>query len=180
MPKFGEIIVDDFPPLARDAIHCAVISMIAGEDLTGGERVGFIKGSHRNDLAVTEGLCPDNVLGIVDPFLGDTFIVKEGQKFWMFLFPGSISGLQHRWQHPAFGEDTTPPDRQKAGDYLRKMSDSAGIGFLRFLEMIEQGGGLVDQSSPLCYSTLSSYDREQYEIYMGRPAPSEVDFHCAC
>jgi hypothetical protein len=27
--------------------------------------------------------------------------VKEGEEFWMFLPPGSVTGLRHEWTHPA-------------------------------------------------------------------------------
>jgi hypothetical protein len=42
----------------------------------------------------------DQPIGVVDPFLVKP--VEPGQRFWLFLYPGSITGLRHVWSHPAF------------------------------------------------------------------------------
>jgi hypothetical protein len=36
----------------------------------------------------------------VDPFLADP--VQPGQMFWLFLYPQTITGLRHVWEHLAF------------------------------------------------------------------------------
>jgi hypothetical protein len=39
-------------------------------------------------------------VGVVDPFLFE--LVKPGDRFWLLLNPGSITGLRHDWSHPDF------------------------------------------------------------------------------
>lgn len=81
----------------RDAIHIAVIPMIAAHELHAGQHVGVIE---KDKAGYSE-----NPVGIVDPFL--RVPVPEGAKFYLFLYPGSITSLRHHWVHPAF-EDIPP------------------------------------------------------------------------
>lgn len=76
----------------RDAIHVAIAPVMAGETLARGTRIRILP----------EGLAfrdEDNGIGIVDPFLR-TAGVAIGERFWMFVEPGTISGLRHDWHHP--------------------------------------------------------------------------------
>lgn len=64
---------------SRDAIHVAVIAVLADRKLMPGQRMEH---------------------GIVDPFL--TTPVNAGERFWLVLFPNTITSLRHEWLHPAF------------------------------------------------------------------------------
>lgn len=80
----------------KDAIHIAVAPMTAAHCLHPGERVGLVKTDYGDC-----GLCDRaDCIGIVDPFLGET--VKAGERFWLFLDPGTVTSLRHVWTHPAF------------------------------------------------------------------------------
>jgi hypothetical protein len=79
----------------RDAIHIAVAPVTAAERLTPGQHVGLVR---EGDLELV-GLC-DRSIGVVDPFLATA--VEPGQRFWLFLYPNTITGLRHVWTHPAF------------------------------------------------------------------------------
>ena len=74
----------------RDAIHIAVAPVVASTALNPGQHIGVEFGSSTLHDCV----------GIVDPFLKAP--VKPGQRFWMFLYPNTITSLRHNWTHPAF------------------------------------------------------------------------------
>ena len=78
----------------RDAIHVAVEPVQAACTLRAGEHVG-------KDTFGTYGPV-GNPLGIVDPFLKE--IVREGEWFWLLVYPRHITSLRHVWSHPAFEE----------------------------------------------------------------------------
>lgn len=93
IPKLGNLITDK---QHRDAVHIAVAPVTAGMALWPGQRVGFVGNAH------TVGIT-SNTIGIVDPFL--TNQVQEGEMFYMFLLPNTITSLRHEWTHPVFEEE---------------------------------------------------------------------------
>ena len=88
----------------RDAIHFALAPMVAAVNLNPGERIG-IRG-----FEAAPNLMPH--IGIVDPFL--IHQVKQGERFWLFLFPGTITSLRHAWTHPAFADDTGESEKVRS------------------------------------------------------------------
>jgi hypothetical protein len=94
--KIGQIIMDE---QHKDAIHVAIAPVVASHRLYPGQPIGL--GNQGYAYATVADPC-----GIVDPFLTKT--VEEGQKFWMFLKPGTITSLRHEWTHPAFRNASHP------------------------------------------------------------------------
>jgi hypothetical protein len=91
--KLGQLIT---VPRQRDAIHIAVAPMISGATLRPGQHVGIGESGHAVPLA-------ENLIGVVDPYLMKP--VKVGEKFWLFLYPNTITSLRHEWAHPSFSAD---------------------------------------------------------------------------
>ena len=92
-PQLGRLIEND--DRRRDAIHIAVAPVTAAERLTPGQHVGLIE--EGNVELVGPG---DKNIGVVDPFLATA--VEPGQRFWLLLYPGTVTGLRHVWTHPVF------------------------------------------------------------------------------
>lgn len=90
----GLILPDDTH--GRDAVHVAVVSARASENLSPGQDVGFTGDGESVGIAATH-------IGIVDPFIKGS--IHEGQRFWLYLYPRTITGLRHIWTHPAFPDD---------------------------------------------------------------------------
>lgn len=100
-PILGQLITED--ERRRDAIHIAVAPVTAAVALTPGQHVGLV-GHDTEQVGPT-----DNCIGIVDPFLQQD--VESGQRFWLFLYPNSVTSLRHYWTHPAFMSKLPSPAR---------------------------------------------------------------------
>jgi hypothetical protein len=94
--RIGELVPDG--EMRRDAVHVAVAPVEASVNLTPGCRVILLVGSSTKVRVAADYEGAD---GIADPFL-DQEVIEIGQRFWMFLFPGTITGMRHSWRHPAF------------------------------------------------------------------------------
>lgn len=78
-PKLGQ---EPSPADGRDAVHVAVVPMLALRTLQPGERLQH---------------------GVVDPFLAAP--VKAGQRYWLCLRPGLVTGMRHVWQAPGIDDE---------------------------------------------------------------------------
>lgn len=141
-PQFGRLVPADFPD-ERDAIHIATAAVFATEDLNPGDHVGFI--TKDNDKMGRSEIAP---LGIVDPFLPKP--VKKGERFWVFLYPGTIQSLRHNWSHPSFDvrqqlirtiEETPAKKRMKA--FAAELSQDASESLITFEELIDHATAYV-------------------------------------
>lgn len=116
----GGLLPDD--AWGRDAVHVAVFSAFSSDTLYSGERVAIVNEEGGKDMRVSRN---GTSVGIVDPFLSD--YVEPGQRFWVYLYPRTITGLSHRWSHPAFEPQTetpsvyvTPATKLESEEWLRK------------------------------------------------------------
>jgi hypothetical protein len=107
----GRLVTD--PKAGRDAIHVAIAPCVAAEDLEPGQHVGLVGGEP--DLA---GSHASRLVGIVDPFLTET--VRKGQRFYLCLYPNTVTTLRHHWSHPAFDEDEARKEAATAIPVFRR------------------------------------------------------------
>lgn len=170
-PKLGHLITEDGPEIRRDAVHIAVIPMIAETDLYAGDSVALtpdckkafrrsrVNRSWNNENQEVTEVPQEGAVGIVDPFLLGS--VPAGSRFWLFIFPGQVTTLQHAWTHPAFpdSEQARPPAGSKAESeaWLRAYA----IRFYDYSTPEEGYRKLLEQmvSGTICYEGTDMHDR---------------------
>lgn len=101
----------------RDATHVAVVPMIAAEELAPGEHVGLVDDKDKS----AAGTDTQQLIGIVDPFL--VAKVKIGQRFYLCLYPRSVTGLRHQYAHPVLDGDSASISK----DWISKWAAANGI-----------------------------------------------------
>lgn len=99
-PEVGKLITDK--DAKRDAIHVAIAPVVAGQELRAAMHVYLKNGIA---LAHSYGLSrQSDTIGIVDPYIGKEDL-KSGDRFYLFLYPETVSSVRHDWIHPAFPSD---------------------------------------------------------------------------
>lgn len=115
----------------RDAIHIAIISVTADCPLKPGTDVAV---ATRDDdfFAVVEG----DKVGIVDPFLKKE--VKKGERFYLLLYPNTVTSLKHSWEHPGIKEIQKPEDKTKerAKKDLMEFAEDNRISYQELLDIL--------------------------------------------
>lgn len=153
-PKIGEKIRGD---AERDAIHIAIIPVIADDDyLWPGVKIRLRHGSH---TLVFRDEYSEESIGVVDPFLDGG--VKRGEKFWCWLFPGTITGMRHHWQHPAFDQEI-----EKTGEHEQWLRSFAERWGFHWSEMIENASEEGEYVTAYGYDLHSAEELgEDYELF---------------
>lgn len=164
----------------RDAVHVAVIAVKAAKTLKPGLRVSIDK----------DGIASDGgeEVGIVDPFLRKPVLKHE--LFWLYLFPGTVSGMQHHWVHPSFLEKKdASPSKTKSEEWLRSYAirmnlyDEPEEAFSRLIRGL-LAGKLHARGSDLHgrHELYDAYELQGHaEAYLGiRINWDEFEFSCSC
>lgn len=166
--KLGQVITT---PQERDAIHIAVVPVVAAVSMQPGTRCG-IDPTGKAAPCIAEAA----YVGVVDPYLRGA--VPTGASFWLFLEPGSITSLRHDWTHPAF------PSAQPAGDakaYLEDVARTYGTDMETMLSAIKEGHYCLSDDIDE-HRALDAAFWACYTAYTGRAKPSDAAdyFRCAC
>lgn len=174
----------------RDAIHIAVAPVAcAVPRLNPGQAVCFDKAG---DSTRVRNATKEEAIGIVDPFLKE--VVREGQEFWLWLTPGSITSLRHEWTHPCFedhtGEilDALDGKVRRAEEFLQKHADDIGVSYGKLMEAAEtwlryEDYHTLPYQTPDCVNTDNDQFWESYQIVTGKTveqSKKSTFFSCAC
>lgn len=184
----GGLLPDDAG--GRDAVHIAVFSAVSKELIRPGLHVGIVTTEPNGDTVVGTDV-DAKPIGIVDPFLGK--LVVPGNRFWVYLYPRSITGLTHKWSHPAF-EDTgtsyAPPNQKlQAEAWLRNWAASADMpGYEWFMAQVAEiadgygDGDYMHSSGRGASGEIPDEAWIMAEIVLGRPLPQKRPsyFSCSC
>lgn len=152
----------------RDAIHVAVAPVVSAELLKPGQHIGIID----KDCA---GVC-STPIGIVDPFL--TRSVKPGERFFMVLYPGTITSLKHHWTHPSFAaiENGAVNESKR---WLEALADDCEMSYNALLRQIPSGS--IHTGDHEMYGARSSEDiAHHYFVVTGVKVEGHIRFSCAC
>jgi hypothetical protein len=99
-------IIPEHEVAERDAVHIAVVPIVASERIGAGCPVGLSPTGE----AVNYFRYPTKAVGVADPYLLKD--VQKGERFYLFLKPNTITALRHEWTHPAFDLSTPAPNTQ--------------------------------------------------------------------
>ena len=133
LETFGTVFDTDMP---RDAVHVACISGQAQERLQPGQHVGY-----KNGVITTVG----DKIGIIDPFIIGP--IKFGERCWIFIYPRTVTGLRHAWEHPDIKSkesdveedpkwDPSKPWESPAGaaEYIAREAINVGVSVPRLMD----------------------------------------------
>lgn len=139
LATLGEIIT---PAEKRDAVHIAALPVCAGEVLERGDHVYLRKEvAFKARTPFTNNI--DNAVGIVDPFL--RVQVREGEWFWLLIYPRVITSLRHVWSHPLISNELRlgalpPATPSESEQWVRNWCDRVGeIDYDDLIEVSKTG-----------------------------------------
>jgi len=178
--NLGSLIPSTDSP-GKDAVHMAVAPVVAGTTLFPGDRVAF-----NSSRGVVRS---DDPIGIIDPFLPPRIPIPAGQKCWLLLFPGSVTGIRHEWNHPAFPMEAvaTAANSDSVSVSTRWIlayaTDIAGVGYESFMDDVR--GGQIYYSGRDLHSSGEVDDAEQLmhhlSVVLGRSVSlHDFEFGCSC
>lgn len=119
----------------RDAIHIAIMPVILAEDMSPGDRVGFIYGSRE----IVKRKDDDESIGVIDPFLKG--YLEKDSKVWMFLYPNTVTGMRHQWSHP--GVDEPHVTKSASEDWLHQFAEKWNFNYGEMISQAQVDEGMI-------------------------------------
>lgn len=159
--KIGKIITE---PQKKDAVHMAIAPCEAMHDMRPGQQVKVENGK----ASPIQG----KGIGIVDPFLSTG--PCTGDKFWVFLYPGSITSLRHDWTHPDFALEPTKVTVD-SGRWLAEFASDNGIDYDDLIEAGRTGHLPVEG-----YEIPAEFYFHWMAVTGEKPTTIEAYFSCGC
>jgi len=129
--RIGKLLDAD---ATRDAVHIAVLPVIADADIYPGEQVKLVYGT--TDRAVRAGYNRPGI-GVADPFLKD--YIEAGQRFFVFIHPNTVIGMRHVWEHPAIDNVQFPINASEL--WLRQFADRWNFDYDELIQGAQAGAG---------------------------------------
>lgn len=172
---------DVLPPDAggRDAVHVAVFSAQAYTAMYPGEAVAIVR-EDGTDVFVTRKASKDeDLIGIVDPFIKSD--IPVGSRFWVYLYPRTITSLSHRWGHPAFADASAtstyvPPSQKVSSElWLREFCAASDCpDYDTLLEVIKNGELIRKVKGDRHEREYDGYIDGDFIHFSGRDAHGEI------
>ena len=164
----------------RDAIHLAVMPVVAGKRLKPGQTIAL-----ENGVAVPN----KDGLGIVDPFLQSPAL--PGDRFWMVLKPRLVTSLRHVWTHPSFVDDDAMSvvndlEQAKARAEIERIAEEVDCEFHKLINGANDyldSGDYLNEGGRWEGTYLPDEFWPAFETYAGRKVPDDERgsfFSCSC
>lgn len=170
----------------RDAVHIAVLPCVAAGRLSAGMpvKVNRVTGMAEYDIV--------QAVGIVDPFLSEP--IFPGDKFFVWLTPNTITGLQHRWTHPVIDdmleEDVSPITASRHGAIakINECANACGVTFDFLIDAAKEYNENNETTHMGSNSQYSDYDDwkgfwRAFTTYTGETVKDDTywaPFRCTC
>ncbi len=168
--KIGELIRRH---RERDAIHMAIAPVEATCELKPGQVVDLSDDGKAIRQSSSYGV------GIVDPFLSAN--VHAGDRFWLFLRPGTITSLRHDWSSPSFPSVATRNENPAAIDVLRSFATAIGFEYETTLDYLGQMADSGSVYGEFFYDEIPDSVWDAYEMVVGVKVYNRADsFSCTC
>jgi hypothetical protein len=173
----GQLLPDD---AKRDAIHIAILPTIVakGHSVGAGEYVKLKTGTQNEIMSCAR----ENAIGVVDPFFFKTenddtrTHVWEGERIGVWLFPGTVTGMRHEWEHP-LDKKSAPNLNNPSVAWLMEFAEKWNFDYEEMIECAQEKGGWVTAYGKDLHraSELDPGDEEAFWLHIEQVTNKKFD-----